>query len=272
MGSTDSESALRRFPFTYDGAMREVYVTPEPRDHAVVVIHELPGLSPTTLDLAEYLADDFEVYLPLMFGSVGQRAWLGGAVPGGIQTLCVRAEFLAMQSKRSSPVAEWLRALCRHIVAERGGSPVGVVGMCLTGALVFSMAWDPSVGAAVAAQPALPLVGGRTELTVSDEDLDATRQCLAGGTRMLSLRFANDKMSPHERIDALAAKWGNLVQGAPRADKAPQPPPLTTVTYPRTKIWGRQHATLTAQADATRDPTYERSRNRVRNFLLDALA
>jgi dienelactone hydrolase len=258
-------------PFTYDGVTREVYVTPTPRHRAIVVLHELPGLTQETYELAEYLGDEFEVYLPLLFGRPGQRSRMGGTFPGGVQTACVRAEFLALQTRRSSPIAEWLRGLCRHVSAEKDGSRVGVIGMCLTGSVVFSMAWDPSIAAAVAAQPALPLVRRPAELTVSDADLAATRGCLGRDTRMLWLRFESDRLSPGERMDAIAEAWGDLVGAAPDSDAAEPPPPLTTVTYPPPDADGSPHSTLTFDADVSRDPTFERSRNRVRNFMLGAL-
>lgn len=263
--------SFQRFPFTYDGAMREVFATPTPREQAVVVLHELPGLSPQACEFAEYLADEFQVYLPLFFGSIGQRSRARGMLPGGLQTLCVRAEFLSFQSQRSSPVAEWLRGLCRHLSAARGGTRVGVVGMCLTGSLVFSMAWDPSVGAAVAAQPALPALRLPDQVTASAEDLAATARCLTADTRMLALRFENDEVSPEQRLDAIEAAWGELVGRAPAADERQPPVPLTIVTYPEPPGGGRLHATLTLDAAAAVDPTFERARNRVRHFMLEAL-
>ncbi len=271
MDETEPRPQLERFPFTYNGVMREVYRTPAPSDRAVVVMHELGGLSQETCELAEYLADDFQVYLPLMFGRVGQRNWLRGMVPGGMQGFCVRSEFLALQAQRSSPIAEWMRGLCRHVAAAHEGTPVGIVGMCLTGAMVFSMAWDPNIGAAVSAQPAMPVMRLPGEITVSDADMQATRTCLRNGTPIVALRFAADSLSPEPRLDGVAESMGDLAGAAPEADQPGAKKPLTMVTYERTVDEGIQHATLTANADDTRDPTFERSRNRVRHFLLEAL-
>jgi len=39
---------------------------------AIIVIHELSGLSPTVVDFADYLLDHgYSVYLPLFFGNPG---------------------------------------------------------------------------------------------------------------------------------------------------------------------------------------------------------
>lgn len=38
----------------------------------VLLLHELPGLSDKTLDYAITLADDFMVYVPLLFGDLYQ--------------------------------------------------------------------------------------------------------------------------------------------------------------------------------------------------------
>jgi dienelactone hydrolase len=271
MEGSAERPTLERFPFTYGGVMREVFHTTEPQNQAVVIMHELGGLGHETVELAEYLSDDFQVYLPLIHGRLGQKNRLRDTVPGSIEGMCVRAEFLGMQSDRSSPIAEWMRGLCRQVAVRHGGNRVGVIGMCFTGGLVFSMAWDPSVGAAVAAQPSLPLYRKPEDITVSDTDMAATTSCLRTDTRMVMMRFAEDAFSPAERTEAITRAMGDLAGAAPEADEAGSEPALTTVTYERTVEKGIQHSTLTFDAADTRDPTYERSRNRVRNFMLDAL-
>ena len=86
---------LGRFPFVYDGVMREVLVTPNEHDRGIVIMHELPGMSRETIELAEYLDEaEFQFYLPLLFGKPGQSSIARGLFPGGVQTMCVRAEFL----------------------------------------------------------------------------------------------------------------------------------------------------------------------------------
>ena len=78
---------------------------------------------------------------------------------------------------------------------------------------------------------------------------------------------------PAEEADVTITglEFGDLVGTAPEADAPGEERPLTMVTYERTVVKGIQHATLTFNAEDTRDPTFERSRNRVRNFMLDAL-
>ncbi len=81
---------MDQFSCTYAGATREVMATGE-EGPGVVLMHELTGMSPDCLDLAEYLATDFRVFLPLFYGSPGQnsgRSWpkaLRNSIPGAPQ-------------------------------------------------------------------------------------------------------------------------------------------------------------------------------------------
>ena len=61
-----------------------------------------------------------------------------------------------MTSDRSSPIADWVRLLCREVRDQRGVKGVGVIGMCLTGNFAIQLIGDDSVLAAVASQPAMP--------------------------------------------------------------------------------------------------------------------
>src|SRR5690349_21967048 len=81
---------------------------------AVIVMTEMPGISPHVARFARWVRDaGFTVYMPSLFGR-------DGAVPmeeEGIavfQRACVSAEFNALKGGRSSPVTQWLRALARQ--------------------------------------------------------------------------------------------------------------------------------------------------------------
>src|SRR5262249_19811219 len=114
-------------------------------------------------------------------------------------------------SRRSSPITEYLRALCRHVHAEIGGKGVGAIGMCLTGNFALALMVDPVVMAPVLSQPSLPFPIGRERragLHVSDEDLARIKERVAGGCKVLGMRFTGDPAVPGERFDRLRRELG----------------------------------------------------------------
>ena len=63
-------------------------------------MHELPGMNPPCIDLAEEIATaGFTVYLPLLFGRPGQDR---GMLP--MFRVCVRREFHLLAAGRRSPI------------------------------------------------------------------------------------------------------------------------------------------------------------------------
>ena len=91
----------------------------------VLLMHELPGLSPSCLRLATRIADaGFAVHLPLLFGAVGERALLRNML-----RLCVSREFALLARNGSSPVTGWLRGLCGELHA-RCGAPASAWSAC----------------------------------------------------------------------------------------------------------------------------------------------
>jgi dienelactone hydrolase len=144
---------------TLDGVTKKVYVAGG--GPAVIVMTEMPGISPQVARFARWVRDaGFTVYMPSLFGS-------DGAVPSieaGLavaQRACISAEFRAFANKKganqSSPVTQWLRALARLAHGQCGGPGVGAIGMCFTGNFALTMMLEPSMLAPVLCQPSLPL-------------------------------------------------------------------------------------------------------------------
>src|SRR5690606_23964408 len=105
--------------FTHAGETKPVYT----RGHgpAVIVIHELPGITPNVVRFADWVVDaGFRVYMPLLVGEAG-RPVSTGYVLKSLARICISREFHVLASHRSSPVTEWLRALARHAHEEAGG-------------------------------------------------------------------------------------------------------------------------------------------------------
>lgn len=213
----DQAAALAGFAeasFTHEGVTRAVYR----RGHGpgVVVMHEIPGITPPVAAFAARVAEaGFTVFVPHLFGTLGRPA----SVPYTVAELaraCMGREFAALASRRSSPITTWLRALCRHVHAELGGKGVGALGMCLTGNFALALMVDPVVMAPVLSQPSLPFAIGAERgagLHLSDEDLAVVKRRVAEGCPVLGLRFTGDLAVPAARFDRLRAELGAGFEG-----------------------------------------------------------
>src|SRR5262245_61192331 len=102
---------------------------------AVIVITEMPGISPMVLGFPDRLVDiGCTAIVPDLFGQAGRDPLAGSKLPatarsaGTIIRTCIRREFTAFTAGASSPVVDWLRALARHEHTRCGGPGVGVVG------------------------------------------------------------------------------------------------------------------------------------------------
>ena len=165
----------------------------------VVVIQELPGIGPETLSLADILsAHGFRVVLPHLFGPLGRVAMYRNLV----RVMCMRKEFHLFEKNGTSPVVDWLRALCRDLVQSHGASSVGTIGMCLTGNFAISLMADEHVLAGVASQPSMPLLASG-HLHMSDQDVADVRRRLDAHGPMKALRFQGDKLCTAAKFDKL---------------------------------------------------------------------
>lgn len=192
------------------GATRTVYRTGS--GPAVIVIHEIPGITPLVAEFGRKVAErGMTAVLPDLFGVPG-RAPTNGYVAASMARACVNREFTVLATGRTSPVTQWLRALARQEHERAGGPGVGAVGMCLTGGFALAMMVDPVVVAPVLSQPSLPLgvtAGHRRDLGISPADLDVVKDRVAEGTCVIGLRFSGDRLSPPERFGRLRAELGD---------------------------------------------------------------
>lgn len=198
------------FAFGEPGASRIVYRRGS--GPGVVVIHEVPGITPEVAGFARRVADaGFCVYLPCLFGSPG-RPFSLPYVAGQMARACISREFTVLARRASSPITDWLRALCRRAHAECGGPGVGAIGMCLTGNFALARMLDESVMAPVLSQPSLPLgvtASHRAALHLSDEDLGAVKKRVSQGCPVLGLRFSADPLCSGTRFDTLRRELGD---------------------------------------------------------------
>ena len=197
------------FSFESGGATRTVYT--RGAGPGVVVMHEIPGITPPVARFAARVADaGFRVYLPHLFGTPGQPLSIP-YVLSQMARACVSREFSVLARRQSSPITGWLRALCRHAHAECGGPGVGALGMCLTGNFALALMVDESVMAPVLSQPSLPFgvsASHRAALHLSDGDLEKVKERVKGGCPVLGMRFTGDPLCPGERFEALRRELG----------------------------------------------------------------
>ncbi|MEM8922070.1 MAG: dienelactone hydrolase family protein [Actinomycetota bacterium] len=196
---------------TYDGETKTVYRKGE--GPGIVVMSEIPGITPPVADFARRLVDaGFTVAMPSLFGTPGRPRTNGYAI-STFTRACVSSEFTAMATGKTSPVIAWLRRLAADLHAECGGPGVGAIGMCLTGGFALGMMVEPAVVAPVLSQPSLPLPLGRRrqgDLGVSPDDLRVVTERVAGEPcPVLGLRFTNDPFVRPARFEQLRRQLGD---------------------------------------------------------------
>lgn len=223
-------------PFKALGRERPVYIKGE--GPAVVVMHEVPGISSEVVRFARKLVDaGFTVFMPHLFGVVGtrtkepRRLW-------ELAKLCISREWYVLAENRSSPIADWLRALARHAHEEIGGRGVGAVGMCVTGNFALTMTLDDAVVAPVLAHPSFPLPLTRRKaaaLHATPETLDnARRRIRDEGMKVLGVRFTSDVLFCRaQRFDRLRRELGEGFAGVEVPGQSAKPhaePPHSVLT------------------------------------------
>lgn len=166
----------------------------------IILIQELPGIGKETLRLADKLIDaGFEIILPHLFGPL-EKVSFGGNF---IRVFCMRKELNLFTSNKSSPIVDWLKALCRDIRSTRDAEGVGVIGMCLTGNFAISLIGDDSVLAAVASQPASPLFGRRAALHMTPDEIEIVKKRLAKVGPMQAYKFEKDPLVPQSKFQCI---------------------------------------------------------------------
>lgn len=234
---------------------------------AVIVMPEMPGISPHVARFARWVRDaGFTVYLPSLFGR-------DGAIPSAeegaqiFQRACVSAEFRAFAADRASPVTQWLRALARLAHEECGGPGVGAIGMCFTGNFALSMMLEASVLAPVLAQPSLPL--DRPDAIESPpEETEQVRQRLEQeDLTVLAYRFEGDQFCQAQRFAAYRKALGDRFDGRVLPDSAANPdvPPFFEAHVPT------PHSVVTVHLiDEEGEPTIK-ARDEILSFLRNKL-
>ena len=121
-------SEFERTTFTNDGKTRDVFRTGT--GPAVIVVAEMPGITPKVLDFALRVRDiGCTVAVPHLFGEPGKdpfaKGQLGalGYVVSSIAPACISKEFTVLATGATSPVIDWAPARSRKRCSRIPVSP-----------------------------------------------------------------------------------------------------------------------------------------------------
>ena len=225
MKQDDPLEDFKRREVALDGVTKAVHVAGT--GPAVIVMTEMPGISPHVARFARWVRDaGFTVYMPSLFGRDGAvpSAEEGAAI---FQRACVSAEFRAFAANESSPATKWLRSLARLAHDECGGPGVGAIGMCFTGNFALTMMLEPSMLAPVLSQPSLPL-NNPAGIEIAPDEVKAVRERLErDDLTVMAYRFEGDKFCMAQRFATYAEALGDrfvarvLPDSAANTDLAP---------------------------------------------------
>lgn len=187
--------------FTAAGFERDVYR--RGTGPGIVLIHEIPGITPKVTEFANELVDaGFTVVMPLLVGEAG-RDMSNAYAMQSMMKVCVAREFSNMALNQTSPIIAFLRALARNLHNEVGGPGVGALGMCFSGGFALGMMVDDIMIAPVLSQPSMPFVLGISkskraargkDLNLSPDDLLTVQRRASEGCQVLGLRFTSDPL------------------------------------------------------------------------------
>ncbi|MFC0541966.1 dienelactone hydrolase family protein [Kutzneria chonburiensis] len=210
---TSDLTGWRKAPFTGAGLTYDCYEKGE--GPGVVLVPEVPGITPEVLGLADHLVDQgFTVVVPSPFGTPGKPMTVG-YVLGVISRLCVSAEFRAFAVNAERPITQYLRAVARDLAARTPGKGVGVIGMCFTGGFALATAVEDVVLAPVLSQPSVPLPLGKARKAdpgVSEAELQTVVKRTEDGLCVLGLRFSEDPAVPADRFATLRRRLGDAFE------------------------------------------------------------
>ena len=168
----------------------------------VLLMHELPGMTPEFWRLANWLAESFRVWAPDLFGNDETPSDPKPAV--FTLRACISRQIHLFSKNDPGPITQWLRSLSKKLSEETDGSGIGVIGMCMTGNFALTLALDPWVSAPVTSQPGIPASlplrpahGGLQMSTAEKEALGAR------DVDVMGLRFEGDKLCRAARFDAI---------------------------------------------------------------------
>ncbi|TRU04780.1 MAG: dienelactone hydrolase [Microcystis sp. Msp_OC_L_20101000_S702] len=204
-------SDFDKLELTFDNETRTVFR--KGQGPAVIVMHEIPGIHPGVVRLANAFCNaGLSVWLPSLLGKPGKKVSIP-YIATSLGRACVMQEFTVLATNKNSPVTSWLRLLAQYAHSQSGGPGVGAIGMCLTGGFALAMMIEEAVLAPVVCNPSLPFAltpSRQSEVGVDENTLEqAKARSAEQNICLLGLRFTNDIFVPSQRFQRLREAFGS---------------------------------------------------------------
>ena len=233
----------------------------------VILLHELPGLNESTIKYAESLQDQFTVYVPLLFGSFGQDSWRKGW-----NAYTFNGEWWKMYKpkKGSRKITQWLHQVVDDIGNQHPQQNVGIIGMCLTGAMPLTLVDNEKVHAVVIAQPSLPLFRwipwAKDSLDIPEDEWESAKQQFKDRqVYAYGVRFEKDSIARREKHERLINELNCETCKGAFIDAE-----ISETEYQEADIPEDAHSTLTFHLGETdQNHPAEKRRREIKQFLVD---
>lgn len=165
----------------------------------LVLIQELPGIGQETLRLADIFVErGYRVVVPHLFGPLGKTSLIGNT----IRVFCMRKTFKLFAKNQSSPMVEYLSALCSRTKRKYKVPGIAVIGMCLTGNFAISLMANEDVLAGYSSQPSLPIFA-QSNIHLSSDEVEKIKDRLDAVGPMHCGRFQEDVLCTAKKFKAL---------------------------------------------------------------------
>lgn len=185
----------------------------------VLLLHEMPGLSPEVLELARSISDQgYTVYVPLLMGKPDENTDSDALFFRRANS--IRFSDPLWESRfqpaagghpatRQAGVVE-LAKLATAILARHSHHRMGVIGNSFSGHLAMALAARmEEVAAPVTSQPAYPFsLVTTSDVGLTGDEIAALRKRVAGGYQILGFRYEYDHICPRERFIQLRKYFG----------------------------------------------------------------
>ena len=178
---------------------------------AILILHELPGMTPQCLSLATNIAHQgYTVYLPLMFDRPDEDCFLSSA--WNTVFLLLSPNWFLFHKYETPRVTGKLKVILSEVEQKQNLKKMGVLGMCLSGALPLALLSNTNVQTVVLSQPALPFgftKRQKSALGLSFADVSfAVNRVSNEQISILGFRFCTDTICTADRIDSLHQLFG----------------------------------------------------------------
>jgi dienelactone hydrolase len=170
---------------------------------AVVLLHELNGLSPECIAFGAQLVEaGFTVFMPLLFGHPEQNSIFLGTIES-----CIFGGFHCLaegKPEQDTAPVRWTRSFVNELNKRTEITSIGVIGMCQSGSFpLATMTQGSKVRAVIMSQPALPI--GKIHASNTGIARTTIETAQRSQIPILAFRFKKDTLCREDRLQALKA-------------------------------------------------------------------